>query len=292
MSQKTFRQLLILVTIPLHMALFAQAQQEERWESVIEQVPDSLFPLAILDSAKKAHGVDFIKGMYPVSPKFSGMEEKLTFQISWGMIHAGVATVHSAPDPSDTTLLMVEGRGASNGFVSAFYKLRDQVRVVMDPAGLYPFYFEQHLREGRYRANRWTLYDQQKGIAYTNISKKDTILARPIAHNFLSLLWRLRAMPLMPGDTFSLTCVFNDRSMDIPFSVRRKYETINVETGSFRCVVIDPKLIGDGKVLNKKDNLTLWFSADSLHLPIMAKSKVAIGAVTAKLIWLEQIPIR
>ena len=83
--------------------------------------------------------------------------EHLVFDIMYGIIKAGTATM-SIPDTQ-----WVEGRpcfhivttAESSPFFSTFFKVEDRLESWMDTQGLFPWRHEKHIREGKYRADRY-----------------------------------------------------------------------------------------------------------------------------------------
>ncbi|MBI5730868.1 MAG: DUF3108 domain-containing protein, partial [Ignavibacteriales bacterium] len=78
--------------------------------------------------------------------------EKLTFEVNYGFVTAGIAE-YSIPK-----IVKLAGRDVYNvvfnvSSVSAFdpfYKVRDHYETYIDVEGIFPWRFEQHIREGGY----------------------------------------------------------------------------------------------------------------------------------------------
>ncbi len=95
--------------------------------------------------------------------------EKLTFDIKYSFVTVGIATM-SIPG-----IRRIAGRYAYNiqfevNSVPSFswiYKVRDHYESFMDTAGLFPWRFEQHIREGGYKRDFSAFFDQRRGIAKT-----------------------------------------------------------------------------------------------------------------------------
>ena len=61
-----------------------------------------------------------------------------------------------------------------------------------------------------------------------------------------------------------------------------KKETIDVEAGTFDCIVVEPLLTSAG-VFKHEGSLKVWLTDDRLKMPVMMKSKVLVGSITAEL---------
>jgi hypothetical protein len=59
-------------------------------------------------------------------------------------------------------------------------------------------------------------------------------------------------------------------------------ERIKVSAGSFDCIVIEPGLTAAG-VFKQEGKLTIWLTDDARHMPVLMKSKVAVGSIVAEL---------
>jgi hypothetical protein len=55
-------------------------------------------------------------------------------------------------------------------------------------------------------------------------------------------------------------------------------ETIKTPAGKFNCVVIEP-LLKAGGIFKNNGRLVIWLTDDERRMPVLMKSKVAIGSV-------------
>ncbi|MBN1128520.1 MAG: DUF3108 domain-containing protein, partial [Chitinispirillaceae bacterium] len=56
--------------------------------------------------------------------------------------------------------------------------------------------------------------------------------------------------------------------------------------------VLEPKLVTEKGAFNKKDKLEVWFTDDKLKRPVLIKSKIKVGSITARLINQTAAPVR
>jgi hypothetical protein len=61
-----------------------------------------------------------------------------------------------------------------------------------------------------------------------------------------------------------------------------KRETITVKAGTFDCIVAEPLLKTVG-VFKHTGKLKVWLTDDRLKMPVLMKSKVLVGSITAEL---------
>jgi hypothetical protein len=169
--------------------------------------------------------------------------------------------------------------------------MRDYLLSTVDADGLYPLFFEQHLREGKkYKADRWMLFDKNAGKIHVKEKKFKTIETTEFVYDYLSMLYYVRAMKTAPGDTFTLKTYTDSKILPIFINCTER-TVIKVDAGTFSCIRLEPKLAGDGKTFNKKDKLEVFISEDQNRLPVLIRSKIKFGSITAKLIWYELKPI-
>ena len=210
-----------------------------------------------------------------------GVGEKATFEIGYGPIKAGVATIAV----EDTfryfgqKVLHVRTRARSNRFFDAFFKVRDQADSYIDADSLFARYFSKHLREGGYERDVEIHFDQEAGIAYYPDGRESEF---PLGvHDVLSAFFRVRTMELVEGDVFDLPTHGDDELYDLKLEVMRREERDTV-LGRVRCVVVQPRLSDDGLFKHQGD-LFVWLTDDERRIPVLMKATVPVGAIEARL---------
>jgi hypothetical protein len=209
-----------------------------------------------------------------------GVNEKFTFDINYGFINAGVATMEVVRliEYENRPCYQIVSRANSNRFFSTFYKVDDRVESIIDAVGVFSWQFEKKLREGSYRSHRSCRFDQRNHIVYY---EEDTLAVPPFVQDALSVLYYVRTQELEPG-TSLLMDNFTDGKL-YPLEVRvLKRETITVKAGTFDCIVTEPLLKTVG-VFKHTGELKVWLTDDRLKMPVLMKSKVLVGSITAEL---------
>jgi hypothetical protein len=262
----------------------SQASDDENWrkaDSAYDYPP--LFSDHFIDSIiskKKAFIATNLRAID--TPPFM-LGEKLVFKVGWGPLKAGFAIITADPDTLRGTTL-ISGRGATNGFFSGFYKVRDLISTTVDTKGIYPFFFEQHIHEGRYKAERWEFFDQARNLVFSHKKSVDSTAIKPFTQNFLSLVYYLRTQTLSPGDSISINCFVDSKCFDVVIHCVER-TTVSVEAGKFNCLLLKPVLVGKGRVFSRKDEVKLWVTDDAGKMPVKVESKIAWGSIFAKLVW-------
>lgn len=224
-------------------------------------------------------GTDGSIGRYVENVAF-GVNEKLTFDINYGFINAGTATLEVAQliEYEGRPCYQIQSRARSNSFFSSFYEVDDRIESIVDAIGLFSWRFEKDLSEGSYKSNRMFTIDQRNHIVYY---KDDTVEVSEYVQDALSMLYYLRTQDLKIGDEIEIDNYTDGKYYPVKVVVRDR-ERINVEAGSFDCLVVEPMLQTVG-VFKNEGKLKVWLTDDRLKLPVLMKSKVLVGSISAEL---------
>jgi hypothetical protein len=209
-----------------------------------------------------------------------GVGELLKFEIGYGFINAGTATmeVKDLVDFNGRPAYQIISTAESNKFFSSFYPVQDRVESIFDAVGLFSWRFEKNLREGKYRADRTYTFDQ---VSHTVVYKGDTIVVAPYVQDALSLLYYARTQPMQVGKSFYIDNFTDGKNYPLEVRILEK-ERIKVKAGEFECLVVEPLLQSAG-LFKHEGKLTVWLTNDRLRLPVMMKTKVVVGSITAEL---------
>jgi hypothetical protein len=209
-----------------------------------------------------------------------GAGERFVFKVRWGPIVAGTA-IMSIPEIIDykgRKCYRIISTAESNKFFSTFFKVQDQVESYMDKEGLYSLHFEKHLREGKFKADRYVEFDQVNHIA---VEGDDTIQVPPFVQDVLSAFYYVRTQPLEVGESLFVDNHADKKNYPLEVKVLRK-ERIEVEAGTFDCLVVEP-ILQASAIFEQKGSLTVWLTDDHIKMPVLMKSKVVIGSIATEL---------
>jgi hypothetical protein len=286
-SIHTSPSIIALAVFSLFFFSFDLAAQEDnfRWQDAAAEVDSLAFSQSFIDSVKNKHiGVKPSRSSRNLKEKALWGEETLVYEIQWGPIKAGYMILTAEPDLISGQIRL-GAKLLSNNFVSSIYKIRDYMITWIDAKEFYPLFAEQHTREKKYTKDEYIIHDNKRGkIIIGGKNDIKLIESPPFTHNFISALYYARSMELSRGDSFSVNMYASSEVNPIKLRVL-KNESVSVGAGKFNCVVVEPKLAGDGPRFNKNDKMTVWISQDDEHrVPVMAKSKIKVGSITAKLV--------
>jgi hypothetical protein len=239
--------------------------------------------LILLIEASSASGGNPDSGFRKMPNKAFKVGEKLHFDVKYGFVTAGLAS-WEIPQ-----IKRISGRDAyhivflvnSVPSFDWFFKVRDRYETYLDVEGLFPWRFEQHIREGKYSRDFSAFFDQRKGKAKTTEGEYDI---PKYANDIVSALYFVRTYDFSnfkKGQKIHLENFYKDKIYPLDVLYHGK-ERISVTAGTFDCFMVEP-LVMEGGLFKSEGSILVWLSDDDLKLPIKVKTKVVIGSIDAEL---------
>lgn len=215
----------------------------------------------------------------PVLP--FGPGEECTFQIGFGIIDAGEATltVESELEYYGSRVFHLRTRARSNRFFTAFFRVRDQADSYLDVDGMVTRYFNKHLREGDFQRDVEIHFDHDDGKAYFPDGRENEIPQG--TQDVLSAFFRVRAMELNDGDEIVLPTHGDKELYDLRVIVHGR-EVLDTALGKIRCVKVQPMMDDEGLFKHRGD-LFVWLSDDARRIPVLLQANIPVGAIEGKL---------
>jgi len=209
--------------------------------------------------------------------------EKLTFDVKYGFVTAGIAemAVQNTRKLAGRDVYHVTFRVNTVPAFDPFFIVRDRYETFLDVEGLFPWRFEQHIREGKYTKDFSAFFDQRRGFAKTS---GGTFEIPPNVNDILSAFYITRTFDfsdMKPGDRFHLENFYNDKVYPLDVIYLGK-ERITVEAGTFDCIMVEP-LVVEGGLFKNEGNIIIWLTDDELKIPVKVKTKVLIGSIDSEL---------
>ena len=245
---------------------------------VAEQPLDSSTPLepgAVVDHPGARDPLD--RGVRNLS---FGVGEDLQFDINYGFINAGSAhmRVLDLVEWEGRPCYYIETQAHSNSFFDSIFPVNDTVESIVDKVGLCSWHFEKRLREGSYRSDRIYTFDQ---INRYTVYEGDTLETPPFVQDVLSSFYYVRTLDLKVGESVFIDNFTRGKTSPLEVRVLRK-EKVEVPAGEFDCIVVEPLLQAAG-VFRHEGRLTVWLTDDRLKMPVLMRSKVLVGSISAEL---------
>ncbi len=219
--------------------------------------------------------------IYRVLPNNAFEEgEHLEYKVKFGFLTAGRATFRIPEiityNNRPSFRIVVEMK--TNSTFSTVFKVDDWLTSILDVDGLFPWYFERRIREGKYTSHDRIAFDHYAQRAFTD---QDTLQIDPYTQDTISIIYYARAIPLRVGEYIDITNYSPHQLYHLRLLIDRM-EQIKVPAGSFECFHVKPG-IEPGYEEKAKGQMELWISADDRRIPVQVKTDLPFGSLTMKL---------
>lgn len=214
-----------------------------------------------------------------------GYGERLDYKVRYGVIVAGEGYLHILPKRvyrNERECYDIRFQVNSLKSLEWIYRVRDWYSTILDVKGIFPWEFEQHIREGNYKRDFKAIFDQINNFAYAEGNKYKVPL---YVHDIVSAFYFVRTLPLgsMSKDTiFYLYNFFKDSTYKLGVKILGK-QIVEVEAGKFRCIVVEP-LVTEGGLFKSQGSIYVWLTDDDRKVPVKVATKILIGYVSADLV--------
>ena len=211
-----------------------------------------------------------------------GVGEELTYGIKFGPIRAGTAvlSVVGLEWANGGLCYRLRSTVRSTGFFSSIFHVDDITESWMDAEGLFSRRYVRNIREGKYRRHEAVQIDSRRNLAFY-WPKGDSVHVEPQTQDVLSVLYVARGLPINVGEGVIIPGHVNRKNSPVEIRVLKK-ERVRVPAGTYDCGVVEP-LLKEAGLFKQEGRVTLWVSDDDDRLPVIVKSKVKVGSITAVL---------
>ena len=203
--------------------------------------------------------------------------ESLRFSVQYGGISAGSAylEVPQLTDWKGSPAYTLVARAESNSFVSHFYKVRNRIESVWDKRGRFSWRYSENRREGGNKVHNQIVFDHERHEAVYHNGQAYPI--PPQVQDALSSFYytRFQALPIGGSVLFDYHASRKSQPLEVRVLGRERVKT---PAGAFNCVVIEPVLKAGG-IFKNKGRLVIWLTDDEHRMPVLMRSKVAIGSI-------------
>jgi len=220
-----------------------------------------------------------VAGRASAEPPFIG--ETLRYAMSWGMFAGGIMTI-SVSEPivlDERPAYKIELSAISNEFISNFFVVRDSITSWVDRATLQSLRYEKHSVEGKRVNDERIDFDLDQKIATRETRK---IRFETPVFDSLSAVYYLRTRDLAGGEPIELEVVSGKHAYRLEVDVGA-VEQVKTPAGTFSARKVHPKMKEEG-LLKKGGDLWIWFAEDARKTPVMIRSKLNFGTLTARLV--------
>lgn len=214
-----------------------------------------------------------------------GFGEKFEYDVQYGFIKAGEGTMQIMQKPvkiRDRDCYDVRFEARSLKSLEFLYKVINSYRSIVDVSGIFPWMFEQSIRENKYKYDFQARFDQYNQIAY--VDKKQYPVPEYV-HDVISAFYYVRTLnlsSLKPGSIINLRNFWKDSTFTLGVRVHNKTE-VKVPAGTFKCVVVEPVDM-QGGLFRNIGSIMIYLTDDERKMPVKVATKILIGEVTAELV--------
>ena len=211
--------------------------------------------------------------------------EILTYDLTWTGIKAGKASLEIRDEGNE---MKITSTARSAKWVSVFYTVNDMVETRLSkekPSIGQPVSHKINLSEGRNRKNKEVMFDYRslKALSIDHLANERAETEIPArVFDSLSSFYYVRTLNLEVGKSVYVTVFDNKKIWDIEVQVLRK-ERVEVPAGQFNTIVIKPLMKSEG-IFYRKGDIFIWLTDDEKRTPVMLKTKVKIGSISARLV--------
>ena len=241
-----------------------------------------LFPSVL--AQKTGGGAVKAERFRTVEQKAFGVGEELIFDVNYGFITAGQAmmTIPRYSWQKGRKCYEVQFLVKSKPLLDHLYYVRDRYETHIDAEGLFPWKFSQRIREGGYKRDFSARFDHEAGKAYTTEGEYPL---PEFTQDILSAFYYMRAFDfskMKPGQRVELKNFYKDTTYTLTVVYHRK-ETIEVEAGTFRTIVLEP-VMEEGGLFKASGSIYVWLTDDERRLPVQVEAEIPIGSITSELV--------
>ncbi len=213
--------------------------------------------------------------------------ERLEFEITYTGIPAGSAVQEVTTDGKE---IHIVSTAKSAPWLKIIFPVDDRIDSFLiegqPPSYIgVPRMYKERIREGWTRFHKVALFNRQKlEVTTKDILKKTETLQKitPQTYDTLSSFYFFRTVPLEVGNSQYIDIFDCKKLWNTEVKILRR-EEIETELGKFKVVVIKPILKSEG-IFARTGDMYIWLTDDERRIPVLMKSKVKIGSITATLV--------
>lgn len=218
--------------------------------------------------------------------------ERLTYKVKWLGLPVGTiwASIKGIKKIRGRDVYVLEVVVKTNRFCSAIYKIEDRYVSYLDSEHLHTLRHEVYRREGRFRKDAITDFDQENHTAYfrnlLDKSEKRFDIPQDV-QDTLSVCYLFRLSHLDVGKRIEYAVCNNEKNYQL-FAVIQRKTKISVPAAKTKDVFyVQPYAKLKGKEV-RKGRVSGYFSADENKFPLLAIVKAPVFTkVTAHLTKIE-----
>lgn len=174
--------------------------------------------------------------------------------------------------------IQLKGHVETNGVVNAaLFAMNNDYITYVDPTTGLPYHGQQIVHVASRASETSADFNQPAGALPSKEASEF-----PGTYDFLSAVYRVRALPLSEGASYNLSVRGDGETYQIEVKVKGQ-QVIRTNVGSFNTIVTQVRLKPDY-------GIRVYFSDDQRHVPVLITAKLSAGEIQAELAGSEFIP--
>ena len=258
--------------------------KKESAKSSVTPTPGGAPIFSRVDDSEKE--VPFAKVPRPKVNHAFASGEKLIYEVrALGMV-AGIASieVNDFVKVSGRPCYPLTARAKAAFPFNAIYPVNDVQTSYFDAVDYLSWKFENDVSEGNYKAQNLELFNQMKHrlVRQHNKEKPEEMDVPPFTQDIISCFYYFRLLPIKEGEKYNVPTSSGGKNYNLVIKVAKR-EKLTIPLGTFDCYLLKPYVKHDTVFRNSED-IDLWVTADSRHVPVFIKSGIVIGSIEISLI--------
>ena len=225
--------------------------------------------------------------------------ERFTYNVSWKVFDAGIATMTLAEKTSfqNEDTYRINATVYSTGIVSALFKVVDVFESFFHTKDLCSRRITTKIQEGRRHRETVVTFDakarraqmEDRDLNLPDLPPKRTESPVPACvQDVISALYVIRTKTLRVGELVQFPINDGGRTYDVTVEIQAQ-EEVRTPAGTFQTFRLEPKVF-DG-LFKSKGRLFVWVTTDTARMPVQLKAKINIGTITAALTQADRVPV-
>ena len=218
-----------------------------------------------------------------------GPGERIALKVTYARVNAGRAVMSVVSETRDgRPVVHFVQEVKSEGFFAWLFRYRVDNRLVAqwDPESGCSYGIEKRLRQGKHVRDQKVAIDPVAGRAeVAEHGQRVTFDTGPCVLDILSAFYVARARGIPASGSVSVPVYDHGKVYDLVFQVvGRDVLDLPPPLGKkVKTLIVEPKLPKGSGLFAQEGDLTVWVTDDERRIPVRARTKVAVGSVSADL---------
>ena len=200
--------------------------------------------------------------------------EKLSYKAYFNNLKAGTAELKLSEDANGNHYIL-NFKLRSYKYLDAIYKLRENTSMIINRKDFSIYEIKKQTRQGRKKRSYTGLFDYDSKIAHIN--NQIVTFQKPI-YDPINIIYYIRNNMQLLKENIEFSIISKNTFKNINMGIIEE-EEILFNNKKYVCSVVGPI---DNQ--EKLDDIKIWFTKDSLALPLIIEKKAKLGTIKMELV--------